>query len=115
MPHTIRPTLGRYAKTWHDGKAPDGFTVNGWRRVTKAGYVRFCHGVHYHEKLAEWAGMWVFVELADCYGINVNIWPDQPWVDSKTILYCANERDWFADDPDAASKLSRRRPSRVCN
>lgn len=29
MPHKQKPTQGRYGREWHDGKAPDGFTVNG--------------------------------------------------------------------------------------
>ncbi len=39
MPHKQRPTQGRYGREWHDGKAPDGFTVNGWRRIAKGGYI----------------------------------------------------------------------------
>jgi hypothetical protein len=115
MPHAKRPTLGRYGRTWHDGKAPDGFRVNGWRRVTKGGYVRFCHDTHYHEKFSQWAGLWVFVELDDCYGINVNVWPDEPWAAPRTVMYCANKRDWFSEDSEAAQMKSRRRPTRSCN
>lgn len=44
MPHKQKPTQGRYGREWHDGKAPDGFTLNGWRRIAKGGYIRFCQG-----------------------------------------------------------------------
>lgn len=44
MPHKQKPTQGRYGREWHDGKAHDGFTVNGWRRIAKSGYIRFCQG-----------------------------------------------------------------------
>lgn len=101
MPHATRPTHGRYSRVWHDGKAPDGFTVNGWRRICAGGYVRFAKCRYYHEKFKDWVGQWVFVELDDCWAINVNVWPDAPWKDSKTLLFCTNERDWFSDDPKA--------------
>lgn len=115
MPHAKRPTRGRYERAWHDGKASDGFTVNGWRRVTKGGYVRFCGGAHYHEEFAKWSGLWVFVELDDGFGINVNAWPDEPWKDRRAVLYCTNKTDWFSGDVEAASRESRRRPTRSCN
>lgn len=98
MPHQRKPTLGRYGRTWHDQKAPDGFTVNGWRKVCRGGYVRFQQGKHFHPDLEKWAGMWVFVELADCWGINAIVWPDEPWKDHRTRVFCANERDWQRDE-----------------
>lgn len=118
MPHAVRPTRpSRYdpPRVWHDGKAPDGFLINGWRRITKGGYVRFGRCNHYHPRFRDWVGLWVFVELDDCWGVNVNVWPDEPWKDSRTMLACSNEKAWFSDDPVGAAKASRRRPERVCN
>lgn len=96
MPHAQRPTRSRYGDYWHDQKAPDGFTVNGWRKVHKGGYVRIVGGRHYHEKLADWVGLWVFVEIADGFAIDAYVWPDEPWKDGRTKLRCTNERDWKA-------------------
>jgi hypothetical protein len=115
MPFATRPTRGRYERPWHDGKAPDGFTINGWRRICAGGYVRFGKMKHYHAQFTGWVGQWVFVELDDCWGVNVNVWPDKPWVDTRALLACTNEQDWYADDPKAASIESRQRPKRVCN
>lgn len=98
MPHADRP-VRRHGRTWHDGKAPDGFTVNGWRRIAKGGYVRFLGTRHYHEKFTDWAGLWVFAEVADGWAVNLNVWPDQPWKDSRTMLRCTNETDWYANAP----------------
>ena len=111
MPHTVRPTHGRYGRPWYDGKAPDGFTVNGWRRINKGGYIRFCGGKHYHEKFPDWVGMWVFVELADCWGCNVDVFPETPW-NTQEKLYCTSELDWFAHDPKSAAIESRKTRSR---
>lgn len=96
MPHAERPTHGRYGDKWHDQKAPDGFLLNGWRKVTKGGYIRHCGGKHFHEKFKDWAGLWVFAEINDGYGIDVNVWPDVPWIDSRTMLRCINQNDWEA-------------------
>ncbi len=93
MPHQQRPT-GPHGQKRHDGKAPDGFTVNGWRRVCKGGYVRFCGGNHYHEQLNAWAGLWVFVEAVDCWCVHVRIWPEEPWKARGPTLNCANEMEW---------------------
>lgn len=64
---------------------------------------------HYHADFEKWVGMYVFVEIADPYTINVDVWPDEPWKDHRTRLFCTNEGDWFADDPAAAVRASRRR------
>jgi len=98
MPHATRPSRrSRYGeRAWHDGKAPDGFTVNGWRQIHKGGYVRLVGSRHYHKQFAAWVGQWVFVELDDPYGVNVYAWPDEPWKDSRTMLACTNENDWNA-------------------
>jgi hypothetical protein len=99
----------------HDGKAPDGFTVNGWRKVCKGGYVRFSRGRHYHEAFAEWAGLWVFVELSDGWGVNVEVWPYEPWSDRRQLLCCFNENDWNSTDKETATRESRRVPTRSCS
>ena len=112
MPLATKPTFGRYNRTWHDRKAPDGFTVDGWRKITQGGFVRFCGSRHYHEKFSERVGLWVFVALEDCWGINVNAYPDNAW-DTSTILYCTNEADWFADDRKTAAYASRKTPVRT--
>lgn len=109
MPLTQRPT-GRNA---HDTKCPDGFTCEGWRRISAGGYVRFQHGRHYHADFARHVGQWVFVVLDDPRGINVDAWLDAPYRGEK--VKCANEKDWFADDPEAAARASRRRSDRACN
>ncbi len=106
MPHKQKPTQGRYGREWHDGKTPDGFTVNGWRQITKGGYIRFCQGKRYHEKFKNWVGLWVFAEADDCWGVNVNVWPDEPWKDHRTVLHCTNESDWLAADPKVAGVAS---------
>lgn len=98
MPHDQRPVRRRYGSVWHDQKAPDGFTVNGWRKVHKGGYVRMVHGRHYHTDLAQWVGKWVFVEIDDGWAIHANVWPDEPWKDTRTMLRCSNEEEWFAND-----------------
>lgn len=98
MPYQERPTFGRYGRKWHDGKAPDGFTVNGWRRVNKGGYVRFSGVRHYHESFVEFVGMWIFIELADPWGIDVIAWIEKPWEDSGKRLYCMNEKDWMESE-----------------
>lgn len=103
MPHKQKPTQGRYRREWHDGKAPDGFTVNGWRRIAKGGYIRFCHGKRYHEKFTEWAGLWVFAEVDDGWGVDVIVWPDEPWKDRRMVLYCTNESDWLAEHPNTTT------------
>lgn len=103
MPHKQKPTQGRYGREWHDGKAPDGFTVNGWRRIAKGGYIRFCQGKRYHEKFKEWAGLWVFAEVEDGWGVDVIVWPDEPWKDRRTVLYCTNESDWLAEHQNTAT------------
>lgn len=48
-----------------DVKAPDGFTLGGYRRVTKSGYVRFRKQCWYHQALFGHAGEYVFVHV-DC-------------------------------------------------
>lgn len=103
MQHKQKPTQGRYGREWHDGKAPDGFTVNGWRRIAKGGYIRFCQGKRYHEKFKDWAGLWVFAEVDDGWGVDVIVWPDEPWKDRRTALYCTNENDWLAEHPNTTT------------
>lgn len=98
MPHAQRPTRGRYGRPWHDGKAPDGFTLNGWRQVRAGGYVRMQGVRRYHAKLAEWVGQWVFAEIQDGWAVNVCVWPNEPWKDPRTALNCTNENEWFADE-----------------
>lgn len=59
-----------------DAKAPDGFLLGGWRRVCRAGYIRF-HGARWrHPDLQKHAGEYVWVHV-DC-----------PW---------ATEASWTAD------------------
>lgn len=81
MPYTMKPTRPR-----HDTKCPDGFTCYGWRQVHKGGYVRFAHNKHFHDDLAQWAGMWVYVTLADMWGCDVDVWPDGAF--AGTPLQC---------------------------
>lgn len=96
MPYDQRPTRGVKGAVWHDAKALDGFTVGGWRRVSKGGYVRLAKGKHFHETMAGWVGKWVYVEVRDCWAVNVNVWPNMPWVaeDALKQLCCVNETDW---------------------
>lgn len=77
--------------------------------------MRFGSTRHYHVKFKDWVGSWVFVELDDCWAVNVNVWPDEPWKDPRTLLNCINEKDWLSADPEASSLESRRRPTRICN
>lgn len=67
--------------------------------------MRFCQGKHYHEKFQDWVGQWVFVELDDCFGINVNVWPDVPWENWRTVLHCSNEAAWFKESPQAENEI----------
>lgn len=56
----------------------------------------------YHEKFKDWAGLWVFAEVDDGWGVGVIVWPDEPWKDRRAVLYCTNESDWLAADPETA-------------
>ena len=114
MPRAYRPDHDN-GRAWHDAKAPDRFTVNGWRQVHKGGYVRFLGAKHFHNTLADWVGLWVFVELDDGWAVNVNVWPDEPWKDRRTMLCCTNEHDWLSQDRAAAENLSRARYNCACN
>ena|ERR1700741_3047177 len=78
----------------HDTKCPDGFVCYEWRKVFKGGYVRFSIGKHYHEDLVPHIGRYVYVVLHDMYGINVDIFPEEPW-DIKNVIYACNEKQWF--------------------
>jgi hypothetical protein len=78
-PFPERPTKGRYGRKWHDGKAPDGFVVNGWRKIAKDGTVRFQQARRYHEILTRYPGCWVFVELVDGWGVEADFFLGQPW------------------------------------
>ncbi len=89
MPFTRRPKQA-------DQKAPDGFMVNGWRQVHRGGYVRFLGERHYHDSLAGWAGLWVFVEILDWTGARVGVWPDEPWKDARSMIKCLHEKEWTA-------------------
>lgn len=92
MPYAERPMRGRHP--WYDQKAPDGYTVNGWRKIAQDGSIKFGHTRHYHESFKEWVGLYVFIEIDDPYGINVFAWPGMPWKNSREMLRCANEEDW---------------------
>lgn len=48
-----------------DAKAPDGFLLGGWRRVTKGGYVRFGGTRWSHPDMAGRAGEYAWVHV-DC-------------------------------------------------
>ena len=48
-----------------DVKAPDGFTLGGWRRVTKGGYIRLAGTRWTHPDMAKRAGEYCFVHV-DC-------------------------------------------------
>lgn len=93
MPHKSKPT--DRGGPWRDGKAPDGFVVNGWRKICKGGYVRFNLDKHYHEDFANWVGEWVFLEISDPWAVHVDCWPDRPWGDSKNRIRCFNEKEWL--------------------
>lgn len=93
MPYQEHPTYGN-GKKQSDKKCPDGFTCEGWRKIHKGGYVRFCGDKHYHKLFQNWIGMWVYVQLEDCWGINVGVYPDNPY-NAAEMLLCANEGDWF--------------------
>lgn len=106
MPRTQRPA-------GHDEKCPDGFSRAGWRRICSGGYIRLQHGRHYHDRLIQHVGQWVFAEIADCWGINADAWMDAPYTGEK--LQLINEKDWTAQNPEASNAARRRRESRICN
>jgi hypothetical protein len=89
VPYSVKPNSPR-----HDAKCPDGFTCYGWRQVHKGGYVRFARARYYHEDLAQWAGLWVYVTLADYLAIDVDVWPQGPW--RAPELHAMNQNDWDA-------------------
>jgi hypothetical protein len=109
MPFAERPTRRRYGRRWNDEKAPDGFIVSGWRRVTKGGYITFCNGKHYHDLFKEWAGLWVYAQINDWVGLTVDVWPNGPSANSSDRICCFNESDWKSENPVESAIRSRSR------
>jgi hypothetical protein len=56
-----------------DIKAPDGFTLGGLRKVRKDGTILFGRG--WWKVPDEWIGEDVWVHVADCYGIELDVAP----------------------------------------
>lgn len=97
-----RPTKGRYGRRYHDTKCADGFTCYGWRRITKGGYVTFASGKHYYEDFTANAGRWVYVILDDPFGINVHVFPGEPWIGTHIRPY--NAAQWEEEYPGGWEK-----------
>jgi hypothetical protein len=69
-----------YKPEWPpDGRAADGFLIEGWRRVRKGGIVKFAGQKFQHESLAAWAGFWVFVTLRDYAAERAIIYGSRPY------------------------------------
>lgn len=49
------------------------FPCYGWRQVHTGGYVRWYSRKYYHAELAQWAGMWVWIEISDYLAIELNV------------------------------------------
>lgn len=58
-----------------DERAPDGFLVNGWRRVRKGGVVIFHRARHHHEFLEKMVGQYVYCEIKDWTGGELVVYP----------------------------------------
>lgn len=76
----------------YDGKCPDGFVTNGYRRVCKGGYVNFQREPRYAPEFLDWVGSYVFMEITDCLAIDAHCWPDNPWQGKPIGTY--NQDEW---------------------
>lgn len=88
MPYTQRP---RYPKS--DTKCPDGFACYGWRQVHKGGYVNWYGRKFWHEELAQWAGMWVWIEIADWLAIDLNVFIHGQPTNSHDVSVLAQSKE----------------------
>lgn len=64
-----------------DVKAPDGFLLGGWRRVTKGGYIRLGRTRWTHPDMAKRVGEYCFVHV-DCgwaTEASFTFDPDKQW------------------------------------
>lgn len=71
MPYSRRPLHPK-----SDTKCPDGFACYGWRQVHKGGYVNWYGHRYYCDDLAQWAGMWVYIEISDWLASELDVYPN---------------------------------------
>lgn len=81
MNRILEAYRARRNKPSADIKAPDGFTLGGLRLVRKDGTILFSRG--WWKVPDEWIGEKVWVHVADCYGIEIEVAP--PGIH----IYCA--------------------------
>ena len=94
MPYSVKP--------WNaasDTKCPDGFACYGWRQVHKGGYVNWYGSKYWHEDLAQWAGMWVYIEISDWLAIELDVFPSGPPKDSHDECLKAQTKETVAHEP----------------
>lgn len=94
MPLTQKP-VGRRG---YDAKCPDGFLTNGYRKVFKGGYVRWHGGKMYAPEFINWAGLWVFMEISDCFAIDSHCYPDRAFHGTPIATYSQKEWDALTED-----------------
>ncbi len=88
MPYSIRPP-----SAGSDTVCPDGFPCYGWRQIHRGGYVRWYGGKYYNDELDQWAGMWVYITIADWLAIELEVWDGVPGMgDTPRIAKMPYER-----------------------
>jgi len=91
---TQKPT----GRRGYDAKCPDGFLTNGYRKVFKGGYVRWHGGKMYAPEFINWAGLWVFMEISDCFAIDSHCYPDRAFHGAPIATYSQKEWDALTED-----------------
>src|SRR5882724_8004346 len=66
MPYSVRPRES-------DTLCPDRFPCYGWRRICKGGYIRWYGHRYYHEDLAQWEDMFVYIQIADWLAVALEV------------------------------------------
>jgi hypothetical protein len=74
MPYSCKPANA--AKS--DTRCPDGFSCYGWRQIHRGGYVRWYHSKYYADEFKQWEGLWVYIEISDCFAIGLDVFPGGP-------------------------------------
>lgn len=98
----MRRAKGFRSDGWpNDEKAPDGFTVNGVRRVSKSGVFKFC-GTRWQSEFEP--GAMIYVQLSCSWGTSVTavvidkdrFYPDNiidQWVEFVEWIHAIRDRD----------------------